>query len=420
MTRILLISNFYPPYCHGGYEMSCADVASRLARRGHSLTVLTSSYRRAGQAPMEAPESVDVWRALEIYWDDHRLVTPPPVARARIEAANQRRLARALRRVQPEVVSVWNMGAMSLGLLATLRRRRVPTVYAVCNDWLVFGRQLDPWTRAFAGRPGLGRVLERLGRLPTGPGDLGDHGTFLFVSEWTRRWAEGHSGWHYADSSVVYSGIELGDFGPRPAHATRRDWSWRLLYVGRLEPDKGADDAVAALSHLPAHATLQVIGPGSTEERRRIEETARQSGVGGRVAFDEVSRAELADRYRAADAVVFPSRWQEPFGLVPLEAMACGTPVAATRTGGSAEFLEDGLNCVAFRPGDPADLARALRRLAGEPALRSHLVANGLATARELTVDRLADTFEEWLVAAAAGFPSGRPGRRRLPAARPA
>lgn len=415
MTRILLLSNFYPPDCHGGYEMSCADVAWRLAGRGHSVTVLTSTYRRTGQSPIGEPESVAVRRELDIYWDDHRLVSPPPWTRARIEAANQLRLARALSQIRPEVVSVWNMGAMSLGLLATLRRRRVPVVYAVCNDWLVFGPQLDPWTRAFAHRPRPARVVERLGRLPTGPGDLGAHGTFLFVSEWTRREAESHSGWHFADASVVYSGIELADFQPAGAHVPPREWQWRLLYVGRLEPDKGVDDAVAALAHLPAQATLEVVGAGSVDERRRIEETARRVGVAGRVVFDELPRAALADRYRSADVVVFPSRWEEPFGLVPLEAMACATPVAATRSGGSAEFLEDGVNCVAFRREDPVSLAGALRRLADEPALRSGLVANGLATARELTVDRLADTFEEWLVGAAAGFASGRPVRRPPP-----
>lgn len=430
MTRILVLTNFYPPHSHGGYELSCADVMTRLAGRGHAVEVLTSRYRRPGAGGQPGPArglpagsgvepagaGVEVHRSLDIYWEDHVLTSPPPLACAAVEWRNQRTLRKALDRFRPQVVSAWNMAAMSLGLLDTVHRRGVPTVHAVCNDWLVWGPGMDGWQEGWSHRPAWQRRLGRVTGLPTELADLGGTGTFLFVSEWTRRWAEEHSRWTYPDSAVVYSGIDPEDFPVVPeAENSRPPWRWRLLFVGRLEPDKGVDTAVRALAHLPAEAVLDVVGPGSDAERRRVETAAEEAGVTGRVRFSEAPRSELAARYRQVDAVVFPSRWEEPFGLVPLEAMACGTPVVATRTGGSAEFLVEGANCLAFPREDPAALAGALRRLAGDAGLRRHLRAGGRVTAAELTVDRLADCFEAWLTAAAEGFPHGRPPGRTLP-----
>jgi glycosyltransferase involved in cell wall biosynthesis len=116
--------------------------------------------------------------------------------------------------------------------------------------------------------------------------------------------------------------------------------------------------------------------------------------VSGRYRISEVPRSELRRFYAAADAFIFPST-TEPFGLVPIEAMACGTPVVASGVGGSAEFLSDGVNCLLFTPGDGPGLASTLLRLSADPSLRSGLVEGGAKTAEEYTVDRLADRLEE-------------------------
>lgn len=94
---------------------------------------------------------------------------------------------------------------------------------------------------------------------------------------------------------------------------------------------------------------------------------------------------ELRTVYERCNAVLFPVRWSEPQGIVPLEAMALGRPVVATGMGGSGEYLEHERNCLIVPPADPAGLARAVQRLAADPALRATLRTGGEATAGELT-----------------------------------
>ena len=121
---------------------------------------------------------------------------------------------------------------------------------------------------------------------------------------------------------------------------------------------------------------------------RELEELAAELGVADRVEFGRRPRAELPAAYAAADVALFPVRWAEPWGLVPLEAMAVGRPVVATGTGGSGEYLEHERNCLRFAPGDHRALADAVQRLAGDRALRSRLRDEGTHTADHFTEPR--------------------------------
>src|SRR5205807_1934001 len=137
-------------------------------------------------------------------------------------------------------------------------------------------------------------------------------------------------------TAVAHSGIHEDFLDPAP----EADWQWRLLYVGRLDPRKGVDTAVAALARLPDGAVLELIGGWDRAEEDRLRALARDAGVGDRVRFaGHLGRPDIIAAYGRADVVVFPVVWEEPWGLVPLEAMARGRPVVATGRGGSAEYL---------------------------------------------------------------------------------
>ncbi|MGH9137819.1 MAG: glycosyltransferase family 4 protein [Acidimicrobiales bacterium] len=407
----MCLTSWYPPHHFGGYELSCFDVMTRLEERGHHVEVLCSEQRLPGVEDPDTEHEDRVHRRLQLYWQGHDLWAPPLRQRLAIERANQEALADALASCRPDVVTIWQVGAMSLGLISGVIDSGVPLVYAVCDVWPAYATKLDAWLRLFARRPAVGRLVERVVGVPSTAPALDGSGAFLFNSDLVRRQCRAGSPWQFPLSAVVYSGIEGRVFsGTR--HDPASPWRGRLLFVGRLDPRKGLGTLLRALPLLP-DATLAVHGPGSDAELARWRGEATSLGVADRVTFATTDRSDLPAVYAEADACVFPSEWDEPFGLVPVESMACAAPVVATGAGGSAEFLVDGENCLLYPAGDPAALADAVKRLAGDRDLRAHLAEHGLATAEFFDVEHLADDFEAWHGWMASGGVGDPPKERR-------
>lgn len=407
MTTILVVTNFYPPHHYGGYELSCRDVVERWRESGHDVTVLASD-RRVGDRPLDDGRG-QVRRKLKVYLTEDGFQPWPIRDRYGVERHNLRALTSALEDLRPDVVSVWHMAGISLSLLNHLVWHRYPTVCVVCDEWPAYVTHVDPWNRTWRYLPETGRkVVRRLTRVPGGVADAGEGASFCFVSHGLRDGCIKRSPWNFPRSTITYSGIDTAAFPI--AEPVSRPWRWDLVTAGRLDPLKGFATAVEALPLLPAEATLEILSAADSSHRGDLERLANGLGVGARLRFSTGDRKAVQSRFSEAGAVLFPSAWDEPFGLVPVEAMACSTPVVATGTGGSAEFLTDGANCLRFRAGDAAGLAAALRRLAESAELRQRVVSGGTATARALTVDRLARFLETWHVAAAAGFARGVPG----------
>jgi D-inositol-3-phosphate glycosyltransferase len=221
--------------------------------------------------------------------------------------------------------------------------------------------------------------------------------------------------WAMPQRAVVYTGIDPGDFpiAPDAAPVESRPWRQRMLYVGRIDERKGIDTLLRALPSLPG-AGLRVVGRGDQRYQAELRSLAADLGVADRVSWLVRERQALRREYAAADVVVFPSVYDEPFGLVPLEAMACDTPVVATGAGGSGEYLVDGWNSLLYTRGDPAGLAAAVRRLGEDPLLREQLVRHGRRTARALTTEEWMDSLTAWHEYAARGFRGAAPPDRVL------
>lgn len=398
--RVLVLMNMYPPHALGGYEQTCHDVVRRFAAAGHEVHVLTTDTRLPGVADVDEP---NVARTLRWYWHDHRIVRPRLRETVRLERHNRGVLTEAMQRLRPDVVSVWAMGGMSMSLLHAVEGSGRPAVYVVCDEWPVYGPLVDGWLSRFRGRAGrpLRGVAARVTGLPTTLVEP-RRAAYLWVSDYIRTAALAATGWQPRHEAITGWGIDTTDF-PLDVTPPRPRWHGRLLCVGRVEPRKGFDVAVRALAGLPPETTLRIVGPDDGSYAGQLRALAAELGVADRVTFGALPRGELRPVYAEADAVLFTSAWQEPFGLVPIEAMASATPVVAHATGGAAEFLAEGGNCLVVPPNDPAALAAAVSRLGDDPDLRHRLVAGGRETARHYTVDRLADEFETWHRAAVDG-----------------
>ncbi|MEJ5944603.1 glycosyltransferase [Pseudokineococcus basanitobsidens] len=193
---------------------------------------------------------------------------------------------------------------------------------------------------------------------------------------------------------VVPCGVDLDLFSPDGPHGgPPRQQEHRVVAVGRLVERKGVEDAVRALALAPggplARTELLVAGgppPGHLRidaEAQRLRAVAEEVGVADRVhLLGRVDHADLPALLRSADAVVAPP-WYEPFGIVPLEAMACGVPVVGTAVGGLLDTVEDGVSGALVPPRDPVALAAALGRLLDDPDRRSAWGRAGRRRAQE-------------------------------------
>ncbi|MGA0831114.1 MAG: glycosyltransferase, partial [Nitriliruptoraceae bacterium] len=200
--------------------------------------------------------------------------------------------------------------------------------------------------------------------------------------------------------TVVPAGVDLDVFRSDPV--TRRADPPELLLAGRLQPLKGPDVAVRTLAEVRRHrpdVRLRIVGGASGrsggDAEGELRALAADLGVAEAVVFEPaLPQAELAGRMRRASVVLAPSR-SETFGLVALEAQACGTPVVAARVPGLEVVVRDGGALVDGH--DPVDHAAAVLALLGDPERAATARAAALTTAAasswERTVDRLLDAY---------------------------
>jgi D-inositol-3-phosphate glycosyltransferase len=202
---------------------------------------------------------------------------------------------------------------------------------------------------------------------------------------------------------VVHPGVDLDLFRPgdqslsRAALGIAQD-AVVLAFVGRIQPLKAPDVLLRAAARLreldpdvAATLTVVIVG-GNSGSGLDLAALAGQLGLGASVRFLPPQRGDaLADVYRAADIVAVPS-YNESFGLVAVESMACGTPVVATRAGGIPEAISDGETGLLVPPHDEEALAQAIVRLLRDPELRQRIGSAGQQrVANEFSVDRMVE-----------------------------
>jgi phosphatidylinositol alpha-1,6-mannosyltransferase len=197
-----------------------------------------------------------------------------------------------------------------------------------------------------------------------------------------------------AKIELISNGIDLDRFHPRPDNpALRARYGLTgkrvLLTVGRLSERKGMDRVIEALpTVLARHPDLHYLIVGEGPYRAWLDQLIAERQLGGSVTFaGNVSDEELLDHYAIADVFVMPHRElasgdTEGFGVVFLEANACGVPVVAGTAGGAPDAVQDQVNGLTVDGEDVGAIAHAIMQILDDPALRERLRAGGLARTR--------------------------------------
>ncbi|WP_309067749.1 glycosyltransferase [Microbacterium sp.] len=394
----------------GGQNVHVAALSAALAERGHSVTV----YTRRDDPHL--PERVPLCRGVDVVHVD----AGPPAAVPKDDLLPfmpefGRVLAEHWREDVPDVVHshFWMSGVAALQAAARLGTARPP----VAHTFHALGNVKRRHQGAEDTSPPERETLEpAVGRsADTVVATCSDEAFELIPL-----------GVPSSRIAVVPCGVDTELFTPE-GPAEERGARFRIMTVGRLVPRKGVGLTITALARLVAEGRddieLTVIG-GSRGPRdvlddpdvQRLRAHARREGVEHLVSFrGQVPHAELAAALRSADAVVC-APWYEPFGIVPLEAMATGVPVIAAAVGGLIDTVVHGGTGLHVPPRDPDAIAAAIRTLRDDPELRADLARAGVARAHtRYSWAKVAADTERVYRALAAASPTGAAESRIAP-----
>ena len=388
--RILIISSYFQPEAVGGLERSAFEAACGLHRAGHHVEVLTCRWRGGIQAE-EAPFSVHrlLSSSSPAQYYGHHLRTLPrrfrdAAANATAGRENLALMRDFLKEHSFDILAVWAFSGIGMGLVHAATDEGIPVVWHVGD--LNLRERLHPhWVN---------EVIHRLTdaawmRVERSVSTQ----TVLVNSEFTRRmYAE--RGFPPESLRVIYRGVAGDQVLDVPLPRAVPPY---LYMACRITPQKGVEDAIRALALLRAitdsgATELWVAGEGEPAYVDGLKGIARELGVGDAVRFvGSPERSVVLDQMRRASMILSASRYEEYFGRVNIEAMACATPLLAANTENVREIGVDGQDLLTFQQCDPKDLAAKAHRILTDSELSSRLVASATKRVREAFLQDVID-----------------------------
>lgn len=404
--RILALTNLYPPHYVGGYELRCRVAMKALSARGHTVQVVTSNHGVASASDATAEPGVS--RSLRV----HGFYGHPWLGISdlrKLEFHNNHVLRTAAADFCPDAIHVWNLGGISKSLCLTLQRLGIPVVFDVSDHWIARSLIADVWL-SWWNRPTVG-LTARLVRwgctlaglrsrwsqiAPTDPVSAIRFDRIYFCSRALRELTAA-KGYPVQHGEVIYCPVDTSRFhgDPAPAEQAVR----KLVYVGRLAEDKGVMTGIRAMALVKGKfpGELHIYGQGDPDYTAKLKSAVEAGRLP--VFFHTAGADEMPAVYRAHDALLFTSEWEEPFALTPLEAMASGLPVIGTMTGGSQELFRHGENALTYTAGSAEELARQILDLDGRPEARLRMATAGQAEVRSRYAEPvIIDQMERYLL----------------------
>lgn len=390
--RITLVSFLWDRL--GGAVSIPQRLAGRYAELGHEVTVITSHRQRRMVVEKENGVTVYRFRPANLYWvgdkDDRA-----PFARAIWQLVDTwnpavyRVATRLLRDVRPDVVHIQKLRGLSPSVWQAARRAGVPAVVQTCQDYELISPigtlegRIGAWARR---RHILLRPYQSVRARASRAVDV-----VTACSQYVLDAVRAQGMFPHAEACAVPNFHDVSDERIESFGLTRREsrGAVRLLFLGRLEVSKGIGLLVNALRRVPDPFQLIVAGWGGAKSD--IERAAQQDD---RIQLVGTVEGEERDRLLStADVLIVPSIWEEPFGMVVVEALARGTPVIASRAGALPSLVQEGVTGWLFDAGDESALAGVVRRAVRGRRELAAMRSACLEAAREYTLERVMERY---------------------------
>lgn len=384
--KILVVNTLYHPTLFGGAERVVQSLAEGMLEAGHQPTVVTLGTEPGVRSDVVGGVPVHYVGLRNLYWPfpaDQRVGFVKPVWHA-IDTRNPamgRALARLIDVERPDVVHTHNLMGFSTGAWAVAARRRVPIVHTLHDYYL-----LCPKSSMFADGENCASQHLSCAIFSRPRVRASAHvGAVLGVSRFVldRHLAFGAFP-HAVLRDVAYNPYDAPSPPPMPAPRP----VLRVGYLGRLDPSKGIEHLLDACAALPAGGwELHVAGAGPADYELALRARAR----GRPVQF--VGHVHTESFLPSIDVLVVPSLWNEPLGMVAVEAFAAGVPVIASLRGGIPELVTERTGWL-FDPAEPAELTAILSRLIDDPQRARERREACLTRARDFARPRVVAQYE--------------------------
>lgn len=348
--RILTVTNYYPPYFIGGYEIACKETMDYLKEQGHEVNVLTSDYHTSDS------EEDNIHRNMHLI--DYNQTSR--IQKKLEEYYNYKTVINAIKTIKPDLVYFWSLRGIGLGVIEAATKQNIPKVFEIGDFWMYGymqeGSRLKQKVKSFL--PFLNH--KSISITPT-----------ICVSEWV---AQEMKNVYKSDKTYVYPNATLV---PRKKPSNNKNI--RFIFAGRIDEEKGLDLAIEALNkfatlHPTCSFSFDIYGNG--EERYIDKCKALSEPIASMVNFKGKVQSK-EEIYSNASILLMPTRMREPFGLVLIEAMAHGCAVIATNAYGPAEIIDHGENGLLFEVENTNDLLTQIQKVYFDTNYLNKLQENG-------------------------------------------
>lgn len=335
--KILVINNLYPPQELGGYGRLISDFTNILSNRGHHTMVLSSDSSYLGEAPLHEP---GVQRSLFLYggWKNGKTEVLDDKSSIRsVILKNVAAVRQSISEYQPDCVLLGNIDFLGKAVLEEILNWKIPVIHHVGNENPGYQTEFTPKSK---------------------------HYHIATASDWVLKKIKG-DGYPIISGSTVYPGAKTDEFF---LHLTPSYETLRICYASIVLPYKGPHVLIDALKIVYQEGydfTCEIAGPTTNQDFvNDLKDFVKVSGLNDRIKFlGLLNREELKCLFGRSNMLIFPSVFEEPFGISQVEAMASGIVVLTSGTGGTREIIEHQQSGIIFQSENPTSLANEIINL---------------------------------------------------------